>query len=63
MTAANVLHFPERALHEASGRELIQMVLTLRVALEQREAKIITLQEELAKRDAELEKLTKAKIN
>lgn len=63
MTAANVLHFPERALSEASRRELIQMVLTLRVALERREAKIITLQEALAKRDAELEKLTKAKIN
>lgn len=63
MTLSNVLHFPERTLHEASRRELVQMVLVLRVELEQREAKIIILQEKLAKRDAELEKLTKAKIN
>lgn len=50
-------------MHVPSRRELIQMVLTLRVELEQRETKIITLQEELTKRDAELEKLTRSKIN
>lgn len=63
MTAANVLHFPERTLREASKNELIQMVLALRVELEQREVKIILLQEEVVKRDAELAKLTKAEIN
>lgn len=62
-----ILHFPECRLKNASKQNLVQMVLSLRTELRrvqiESEMKISVLQEKLAQRDVELEKLTKANIN
>jgi len=68
MKAANLLNFSEHALLRASSNEkLIQMVLALRAELEfvkkESEIKLSDLQEKLAAKDAELEKLKKENIN
>ena len=67
MTAATVLNFPERDLLKTANAELIRMIITLRAELERVQSEstrtIAELQEKLAARDAELEKLTKANIN
>lgn len=67
MNAATVLNFPERDLLNAPNQALILMIVTLRSELDRLQTEsaktIAELQEKLALRDAELEKLTKANIN
>jgi hypothetical protein len=68
MKAINILNFSEHALlRNASKKELINMVLLLRADLEfvkkESEMKLVALQEQLAAKDTELEKLTKENIN
>ena len=67
MNAATVLNFPEQDLLNTPSAALILMIMTLRAELElvQTESRktIAELQEKLAQRDAELEKLTKENIN
>lgn len=68
MNATNVLNFSEHALlRDIPKNELIQMVLALRAELEavkaNSEMKLSILQEKLAEKDAEIEKLTKKNIN
>jgi len=67
VNAATVLDFPERDLLKTPNAELILMIITLRAELGRAQTEsartIAELQEKLASRDAELEKLTKANIN
>ena len=67
VNAATILNFPEHDLLNTPKSTLILMVVTLRAELEHAqtisEKTITELQEKLALRDAELEKLTKANIN
>jgi hypothetical protein len=67
MSASRTLKFPNQEFARASKIELIQMVLTLRVEnlkiKTESELTITALQEKLAARDAELEKLIKKDIN
>ena len=67
VNAATILNFPEHDLLNTPKSTLILMVVTLRAELEHAqtisEKTIAELQEKLALRDAELEKLTKANIN
>lgn len=67
MNLAKVIILPERQLRDSSKSQLIQMVLNLRAELglvrSKSEAEILSLQEKLGQRDAELAKLTKAVIN
>jgi hypothetical protein len=62
-----LLHFPERELRDASKKELIQMVVSLRAKLLQvqteSKAKIAALQEKLAEKEAALDKKARDDIN
>ncbi|MDP3706108.1 MAG: IS66 family transposase [Legionellaceae bacterium] len=67
MNAATILNFPERSLLDSPKQTLVLMIVALRAELEcvrtESTQTIADLQEKLALRDAELEKLTKANIN
>jgi transposase len=67
VNAATILNFPESDLLNTPKKALILMVVTLRAELEHVQTSsdrtIAELQEKLAQREAELEKLTKANIN
>jgi predicted transcriptional regulator len=63
----DVLKFPDRALLNASKKELIQMVLSLRCELDrlqkESELKIGVLQKELEEKENQLTKQTQESIN
>ena len=67
MNAATVLNFPEQDLLNTPSTALILMIMTLRAELQRVQTEssktIADLQEKLAQRDAELEKITKDNIN
>ncbi len=67
LNAVAILNFPEDDLFDLPKQELVLMITSLRAKLncvQTESSKIIAaLQEKLAQRDAELEKLTKANIN
>ncbi len=67
VNAATILNFPDRNLLDSPKQALVIMILALRAELEcvrtESTKSIAELQEKLALRDAELEKLTKANIN
>jgi hypothetical protein len=67
MSASHTLKFPNKEFARASKVELIQMVLALRAEnlkiKTESELTITALQEKLAARDAEFEKLIKKDIN
>lgn len=63
MHANNVLHFPEPALKNTSKKSLIEMVVSLRFEIYEKDLKIAELQKKLADKDAELDKQTQSNIN
>jgi len=67
MNAAKILSFPEHTLRNASKKELIQMVLSLRADFDrmrtESDLKIAALQEKLDKQAVEIERLTRSNIN